>query len=401
MNEEIIDINRKTCVKCGKTKLLSEFDKVKSGKIRYKNECKECETIYKHTCIVCGKQFESKGSSAKYCSKKCSNSEHKCICIVCKKEFYSISPNSKYCSNDCQFNGYKHTCKICGKIFKGSKSSKYCSDDCLRKAYQYTNVCKKCNKEYKTNSLSSEYCSECFTKRDLQTCIICNRKFYGTPSALYCSDECKNKRTCIVCGKKLDGHKRKYCSDRCSQIVKSEKNYNQGKILNQDNYNDIVAFVVKEIINRAIEARDTFGVSRNYFDSGFTSTKRTEIQERDRYTCRICGKKQSLEVHHIVKVIHGGNSSSDNLVTLCKSCHRAVDTLDLDYAIKKCMKNAEKNLGIEDKSEVKLNLRETAEISILELNAIYKKLTRVSDEIEVQESLIKLADIIDNLSNLI
>ena len=57
--------------------------------------------------------------------------------------------------------------------------------------------------------------------------------------------------------------------------------------------------------------------------------------ERDRYSCRICGKspmisenkggverlRVEVEVHHIIPRIAGGSNSTSNLITLCKDCH--------------------------------------------------------------------------------
>ena len=52
---------------------------------------------------------------------------------------------------------------------------------------------------------------------------------------------------------------------------------------------------------------------------------RQAILERDGYLCRICGDdagEHSLEVHHIN--YNRANNSSTNLVTLCRSCHKAI-----------------------------------------------------------------------------
>lgn len=62
--------------------------------------------------------------------------------------------------------------------------------------------------------------------------------------------------------------------------------------------------------------------------------KREEALERDGYECRICGKSQSvkypLHVHHVVKVKKFDDPDNahtrDNLITLCKTHHRLVET---------------------------------------------------------------------------
>ncbi|MEU1881879.1 HNH endonuclease signature motif containing protein [Streptosporangium sp. NPDC020072] len=41
---------------------------------------------------------------------------------------------------------------------------------------------------------------------------------------------------------------------------------------------------------------------------------------RDKYTCRICGAKQSNIVDHIVSVAGGGSWELGNLQVLCQPC---------------------------------------------------------------------------------
>jgi len=62
--------------------------------------------------------------------------------------------------------------------------------------------------------------------------------------------------------------------------------------------------------------------------------KREEILKRDGYECRICGRSESmkdpLHVHHLVKVKKFDDPDNahmrDNLITLCSSHHRLVET---------------------------------------------------------------------------
>lgn len=75
---------------------------------------------------------------------------------------------------------------------------------------------------------------------------------------------------------------------------------------------------------------------RDYGDTW--DERRKEALERDGYECRICGKGQSikepLHVHHIVKVKKFDNPDNahtrDNLITLCKTHHRLVETGRID-----------------------------------------------------------------------
>lgn len=75
--------------------------------------------------------------------------------------------------------------------------------------------------------------------------------------------------------------------------------------------------------------------NRRTTDYGSTwQLKREEILERDGYECRICGKgdtaKEPLHVHHLTKVRKFDDPDNahtrDNLITLCPSHHRLVET---------------------------------------------------------------------------
>ena len=48
---------------------------------------------------------------------------------------------------------------------------------------------------------------------------------------------------------------------------------------------------------------------------------RKEILERDGKKCRLCGREEYLEVHHITPKIIGGEETEENMITLCQYCH--------------------------------------------------------------------------------
>lgn len=73
------------------------------------------------------------------------------------------------------------------------------------------------------------------------------------------------------------------------------------------------------------------------FDYGYSS-RRKAVLHRDNYTCQCCGKKDcQLQTHHIIYRIHGGSDDENNLITLCKECHKGVHdgTIVLDKKPKK------------------------------------------------------------------
>jgi 5-methylcytosine-specific restriction enzyme A len=58
------------------------------------------------------------------------------------------------------------------------------------------------------------------------------------------------------------------------------------------------------------------------------------IFKRDHYICQMCGRKCDKSTldrvpncHHIKPVSKGGNHSWDNLITLCRRCHRKIHGL--------------------------------------------------------------------------
>ena len=51
---------------------------------------------------------------------------------------------------------------------------------------------------------------------------------------------------------------------------------------------------------------------------------------RDGYRCQICGSTVKTEGHHIIDYQYGGRGASDNIVTLCHSCHQKVHKGELD-----------------------------------------------------------------------
>lgn len=47
-------------------------------------------------------------------------------------------------------------------------------------------------------------------------------------------------------------------------------------------------------------------------------------KKRDFYTCQICGSTENTEGHHIIDFQFSGSSKTDNIITLCRECHKSV-----------------------------------------------------------------------------
>lgn len=48
-------------------------------------------------------------------------------------------------------------------------------------------------------------------------------------------------------------------------------------------------------------------------------------KEEANYTCERCGSVENIEAHHIVPIRLGLDNSKENLVCLCRDCHRRID----------------------------------------------------------------------------
>jgi predicted nucleic acid-binding Zn ribbon protein len=151
----------------GRNKGGSPIYKSKEGKYWLGRTCPECaKTLHKaywltqkrkyipklnikHSCQECGSAFESKLSSAKYCSDKCRVTGYRRT----KKQ----SPYKKI----------DRKCKSCNTpITESGSSQRYCSKDCKPKAIRqapkpralYEKTCTTCQCQFKTKTKTKLYC---------------------------------------------------------------------------------------------------------------------------------------------------------------------------------------------------------------------------------------------------
>ena len=80
--------------------------------------------------------------------------------------------------------------------------------------------------------------------------------------------------------------------------------------------------------------------SRRAFNRAPTPKQRMRILKRDGFRCKICGRKADdyvdveLHVHHVKAWGKGGLTVDENLVTLCRTCHKGLDPhYDIGLAI--------------------------------------------------------------------
>jgi 5-methylcytosine-specific restriction endonuclease McrA len=55
---------------------------------------------------------------------------------------------------------------------------------------------------------------------------------------------------------------------------------------------------------------------------------RQKVLDRDR-GCRLCGKTEDLQVHHVEAAAAGGATTPSNLIVLCGACHLSVEKDEL------------------------------------------------------------------------
>ena len=63
--------------------------------------------------------------------------------------------------------------------------------------------------------------------------------------------------------------------------------------------------------------------------------KREKEESRHIKQCAFCGSKKDLEEHHMIPLFLGGTNDDDNLVFLCKKCHRGVSSYQAKLRLNK------------------------------------------------------------------
>ena len=130
---------------------------------------------------------------------------------------------------------------------------------------------------------------------------------------VYCSYSCQIKKVikkCKMCSCEYKVHnfrkdKSSFCSDKCKGNYYSFHNVGENS------------------------SRWLGGKSFEDYDIKFNQKLRNEIRKRDNFTCCICGLvsiKPALDVHHID--YNKKNSSKENLISLCHSCHAKIKNGD-------------------------------------------------------------------------
>lgn len=423
-------INGSRCPKCKQELKHREFvEKVKST---YGEDYTVLSEFYQNNSYVklrhekCGLFIYRKpkelfeGKVCKSCNGRLGivNKLEKRICNYCNSEFYvsesqknSSSMDINWCSIECKELMKENKCKRCGVTFMSKYKSAYCSDKCR------TQICSVCGKIYIGN-YGQNFCSkECREKFYTKVCKICGKKFITRNKKEVCSRECtkayksvkKYHKICKFCTKPFIGLRNDI--ECCSEVCLVEYNKIRPKVVNKENYNkqledikSVVSYRVKLLIDKKIEAVRNLEPTIDYrLISGFNEALKAKVRNRDNNRCFICESVNDLEVHHIVPKRLGGGHIEKNLITLCLKCHRYIETTNYEYAVKKCIVNAKKTLGIvEISSKLLEKIVPKYELDNIknDLSDLFRKLENVDFD-EILEFKQKIADIIDDIERCI
>jgi len=314
-------------------------------------------------CDWCGEEFEKKRSEIE-------KTNHNFCCKKHSIEWKRENRDQFSGKNSPRYNSVVVSCDQCGKEFERNRNSldeynhHFCSPECYhkRESDQGTIVveCATCGEEFeipKSRKGKHNYCSwECYLDKPKKQ----NPNWKGATV----------KRTCEVCGEKFEipkawlrkeGNRGRFCSRKCegvwaSENLRGESNPNwQGKVVTKICENCGKEFQVPRAWLRKDGSRGRFcsrecygewysGENHPHWKGGVSflpyssdwKEKRRKTLERDSYTCQKCGLTneesldkfgEELSVHH--KNGNKFDSEMDNLITLCRSCHRAVENLIL------------------------------------------------------------------------
>jgi len=342
-----------------------------------KGELEMETTMEKHTyhkkCTRCKTSFLTHEKEVEWCSDTCKEKFNVCTCRKCDKTFLSYQKRA-YCSDECK----KRFCSVCNRIYVPKGSESYCSEGC--KIQKYTHTCKSCDQPFYKQTHSATYCSkECQgvyekTKKYRKVCKNCKKLILVTSPNLF------------------------YCSELCIEEYRKKKERNQNA--NMEELEQLVRMKISELIDRRLDCLSYIGATVDFNEKeGFTYTLKEKVLRRDEYKCYICHDDKSLEIHHKLPQRLGGRHEENNLITLCKKCHRHIETGDKHHAFRKCMENVKKTYGMQS-MVMKEKFSKKIQFSLIQeqLEQLSKQLGEKVD-VELMESMVLIDNLIDEVED--
>jgi len=206
------------------------------------------------------------------------------------------------------------TCEFCKRTFERAKSNykggkAFCNKNCI-KAYRETlkeaRTCKQCGKEFKV--------LKCTMEKSNSSGNYCCRKCYNEYQKTLVGEKNKDYKRitvkCPVCGKELKKtpsrlkiYKNAFCSVKCRGEY--QFNYTGG--------------------DKNVNWRGGHSTYRGDFES----VKRKHFGGNQ--FCAICGTTNDINIHHIIPYRLSQDNEVDNLIPLCRSHHKIVESASLPF----------------------------------------------------------------------
>lgn len=299
--------------------------------------CPQCKKIYKNRTKFCSRKCYAKSMLGK--SKK--TLYHK-VCDFCKKDFITKQSFSKFCSKECQRKNYlnlhptkkekiKKICPVCRSAFIGNSRKKYCSVNCYHKFYyKRINIpeksCCVCGNKIKAKSRSAKTCSnKCWQKNKLKNMSELEKIEKRKKANIYYHKKnirCVILKKCCFCGVdyKTLNKKQIYCSSSCS--TKKYRSKDDVKIM------------------RTIESQKRQRHKKDSFNN-FTYLDWLFCVNYFNNKCAYCGKYfKKLQQDHYYPFKLGGKYIKTNIVPSCNSCNSSKNCKKPKEWIKKKFLNA-------------------------------------------------------------
>jgi 5-methylcytosine-specific restriction endonuclease McrA len=193
---------------------------------------------------------------------------------------------------------------------------------------------RKCQRMCKSNSdyVRERVCIECgavgIVRKD-STAVRC--KHCSARRATAKSRENKNTKICPICGVvffSCRSKAQKYCSAECRSVgVRKERIGRVCKYCGKEF--GILPSILKTNASGNFCSRDCYNkwmCDDEYINGRGSRWKsiRKATRERTPFCC-LCGKTHALEIHHVVPYRLSHDNGANNLVPLCKSCHKSFE----------------------------------------------------------------------------
>ena len=242
----------------------------------------------------------------------------------------------------------------------------------------------------------------------LHNCFICGDKFTSLGIASKYCDRCKDTglirgvdhNICLMCGKPFVG--RNGYQKHCFECEKNEDENlicsSNGSMSNEDSIKLLVEAKVIKIINQSREKGLAYNDRLIDYRAigGFNEIIKNKVRERDGFKCQVCGKDTDLHIHHIIPRRMGGSHDLNNLILLCSSCHMAIETNDVDHAVKKCTNNALKYGGfLEDNC---YRITDSYKVNILK-ETLIDVFKRLSSDSSYKDILVDISSALSKVEN--